>query len=79
MTFDPGDHEREQTLNAVGTLIMSIDPGAMVQRFVLLAEVVDADGERALWTLTAPDAKPWDTLGLMVYGQQLEQAETLRE
>ncbi len=68
------DELREQALSGVAALITDLDPGAMVQRFVLLAEVIDSDGERALWALTPPDARAWDTLGLIEYARLIEAA-----
>ena len=62
-------------LDAVSALVHEIDPGAMVQRFVLVAEVVDADGHRILWELVPPGAKAWDTLGLLGFALTREMAE----
>lgn len=46
----------------------------MLVRWVLLAEVIDTDGERAVWNMTSEDARAWDTLGLLTYATQIEQA-----
>lgn len=46
----------------------------MVTRLVVCAEVIDANGERGLWTLAPDDATAWDTLGMLTYALGLEQA-----
>lgn len=46
----------------------------MVTRWVVLVEVIDTNGERGLWTLAPDDATAWDTLGMLTYATQLEQA-----
>lgn len=57
--------ERQQlALNAVADLIHEVEPGSMVTRFVLIAEVVDPANERACWLLVPPDSRPWDVAGL---------------
>jgi hypothetical protein len=60
---------------AVSDLIQQLDPGAMVTRYILLAEVIDADSERAVWAFTAPDATKWDSLGLLEFGRLREYAD----
>lgn len=66
-------------LQAVADLIRAVDPGAMVQRFVALVEVIDEDGDRAVWCLTPPGAKAWDSLGLLAYAQSIEFAGQVGE
>lgn len=63
---------QHQAHDALADLIREIDPGAMLTRWVLLLEVVDDQGERALWTIAAPDQKAWDTLGLLDYARAVE-------
>jgi hypothetical protein len=65
--------DRNQAAHAaVSDLVQQIDPGAMVTRFVLLAEVIDAENDRALWSFVAPRATKWDTLGLLEFARVLE-------
>lgn len=59
----------------IGQLIEGLDPGAFVTRFVLVAEAIAPDGVRTLWTETHDGATSWDTLGLLTYATQAEQAE----
>lgn len=72
------DHEQvaqqEAALQAVGDLVGQLYPGAMVQRFVVIAEIIDADAERAVWCTTAPDQRAWDTLGLLDFARLIEHA-----
>jgi hypothetical protein len=65
--------------DAVSDLISKIDQGAMATRFALLIEVVDAEGERGLWAISPDGQKAWDTLGLLQYAIQLEQAASVRD
>lgn len=41
--------------------------GLMVTKWILAAEVLDADGERALESFASPDIRAWDTIGLFGY------------
>jgi hypothetical protein len=62
------------SVDHIAELIEGLDPGCIVTRFVMVAEVIDTDGDRALWVQTDDDAKPWDTFGLMQYALAVEQA-----
>lgn len=73
MSLEPGEAQH-LTNDALSDLIQQIDPNAMLTRWVVLAEIVDAEGERGLWTLSAPDQRAWDTLGLLDYARALEHA-----
>lgn len=68
------DECNEAALSAVSEFIYKIDNGSMVQRFVLLVDVIDTEGERSMWSFAPPGSKPWDTLGLLAFAMQLEQA-----
>lgn len=46
----------------------------MVTKWVLVAEVIDEDGERCVWADTAERQTAWDSLGLLNYATQMEQA-----
>lgn len=65
---DPCD---EAALDAVARLVAEVQPGSMVQRFVLLVEVIDED-DRWLSAFVAPGQKAWDTMGLLEYGLTYE-------
>jgi hypothetical protein len=66
------DDRQRAALTAVSDLVQQLDPGAMVTRFVVLAEVIDADNDRALWSFTAPDATKWDSMGLLQFALRRE-------
>jgi hypothetical protein len=76
--FFDDDEVRDVALSAISDLLQTIEPGSMVQRFVLLAEIIGADSERSVWMLTPPDAKAWDSLGLLEYAKQVELSATVR-
>lgn len=57
---------------AIGELIQRIDPGVMMTRFVLVAEVIDNDGGRSVWSVEAPGSTSWDVLGLLEYAKAAE-------
>ena len=67
-------HAGEMAQDMLADLIQKLDPGAMLTRFVGIVEVVDADGDRCVWTLVTPGATAWDSLGLMEYGKAIEYA-----
>lgn len=66
------DAIKERISNALSDILGS--EGEMVTRWVALVETIDSDGERALWCQTAENAKPWDTLGMLMFAVQQEQA-----
>jgi hypothetical protein len=66
----------EQAENVV--VQMFADRGDMVVRFVLVADVIDATGQRAQVVATAPEAQVVDVLGLLHFGVEV-QREAFRE
>ena len=51
------------------------DAGEMVTRWTLCAESIDADGHRGLWLLSPDDMHAWETIGILTYALQIEQAK----
>lgn len=49
--------------------------GQMATRWVVLVELIDAEGERGLWLEAPDDMRSWDTLGLLDYAGSLERAK----
>lgn len=47
---------------------------AYLMRFVVLAEIVDSKGERALLQVAADGMMRWDTLGLLEHARSVEWA-----
>jgi hypothetical protein len=50
-----------------------------LMRFVVLAEIVDSNGERAVWQVAADGMKRWDTLGMLDHARAVEHAATAQE
>lgn len=48
---------------------------AMVTKFVVIAEAMDNDGTRALWTISPLECKPWEVLGMLEFGKALEYSQ----
>lgn len=61
----------EQALAAVADFLQSVQPGGMVQKFVLIVETIDGE-DRWMSAFTAPGQKRWDSLGLLAYATVLE-------
>lgn len=51
--------------------------GFMATKWAVIAEVIDENGERSLWTLAPTGQLAWDTLGLLEFARQLEQADAV--
>jgi hypothetical protein len=58
----------------IAQLIEGLDPGALVTQFVVIAEVIGTEGERAMWIDTHDGATRWDTYGLLEYAMNQERA-----
>lgn len=58
----------------VGQIIEDLDPGCMVLKFILVAEVISADGARAVWIEAHEDASRGDKYGLLVEALETEKA-----
>lgn len=53
--------------DAVAKMVQDFEAGAVVTKFVVVAEVINTDGECGVWTTTHEGAKSWDVAGLLVY------------
>lgn len=51
--------------------------GALVNRWVLLADVVEENGERTLWSVAPSSVTNWDTLGMLAAGYELARLHTV--
>jgi hypothetical protein len=67
----------DDPLSIIAQLVEGLEPGALVTRFVVVAEIIAADGERKLWVDTDDDATRWDTYGLLTWALNEETAEQL--
>lgn len=61
----------------LGSAVASVlgEQGQMATRWVVLVEVIDAEGERGLWLESPDDMRAWDVLGLLGYAKALEEAK----
>lgn len=63
---------------AVSAFFGSLDvPDLSTGKFALIMEAIDADGSRNLYMATSDGQRAWDTLGLLMYGIQVEQTAQL--
>jgi hypothetical protein len=69
----------EQYSQELAAAIAPVFGDEMVTKWVFLCEVMDGDGRRATYLLSQPDARVWDSLGLLMFGLQVEQARTVVE
>lgn len=63
--------------SAVSEVLNEYEP-SVITRWVMMIEVIDADGSRGLWSFAHNNATPWDTCGLLQYGLQREQTRIMR-
>lgn len=61
----PTDQDRVQDI------VNSMEEGAMATLYILIAEGVDTQGRRAMYTSTTPEIAVWDELKLVEWGKQL--------
>ncbi|MDB5716270.1 MAG: hypothetical protein JWO15_3667 [Sphingomonadales bacterium] len=65
--------------NLVAQLIDGLDPGALVTKFVVIAEAIDTNGRRALYTASNEGAMNWDSVGLLRTALSMEEAAILKQ
>lgn len=71
-------HDIETDLGGRVQQLMQAE-GLMVNRWFAAIEVINADGERWVFTATHPDSMRWDSLGLIEYAKAMELAAQVRE
>jgi hypothetical protein len=64
----------DQVQGALADLLHRRD-NAMLTRFVVVAEVIEQEGERALWLLAPRDMKAWESIGMLEYARDLERQD----
>jgi len=60
-----------RALDLVAQLIQELQPGSMVNKFVLVVETADEE-DRWYSAFVAPGQKRWDSMGLLSYAQAVE-------
>ena len=70
------DDERFAKLQAVIQQALNEHDGQKnyLMRFVVLAEVIDPEGQRAVWQVAADGMMRWDTLGMLEHARATEHA-----
>ena len=62
----------EDTTAIMAQLVEHLDPGSVITGFVAVAEIIDPDGNTAIWTSAPETATKWATLGLLTYALERE-------
>ncbi|GAA4845495.1 hypothetical protein GCM10023201_40950 [Actinomycetospora corticicola] len=70
MDFDDLGDQLQGDLNAR----LHAADGSMLVKFVALAEVISTDGDRSLIAISTRDMQSWESLGMLEFARQLEQA-----
>lgn len=61
----------------VGDLFAEVQPDSMVTKFVIVAETIDAEGERCVSSFTSIGLKRWDSMGLLQFALACENDRTV--
>jgi hypothetical protein len=73
MSADFTDPLQRSINEAIGSALRG--NSEMATKWLALVEVMDGDGERALYMTTSDGMKAWDSLGLLMFGVQHEQSQ----
>lgn len=65
--------------SAVGHFLGLLGSDLSTGKFVLMVETIGPEGEQSMWMATGGQQKCWDTLGLLTYGLQYEQAAAIHD
>jgi hypothetical protein len=81
---NPGDAQSEDKpeledllFSAITDVLQNQSPGCMPIKFVVMIEVIDPDGTRALWTAAGPDVRAWDTKGMLLHALTIQLGQTM--
>lgn len=74
MADEDVDELGDRVHDDLATRLAAFGDGYMVTKYLAMVEVIGADGERSVVNLSTRDMRAWDSLGLLEYGRQLEQA-----
>lgn len=66
---------RDQVERAISTALQGVEQ-SILTKFVVIAETVDGDGQRGLWSMAGGDAMSWDTKGMLSEALDRERAAT---
>lgn len=76
---EQGERMQEAITEAISNAFASTGDGSMVTKWVALVEVLTPEGDRGVWTFTNPEAKNWDTMGLLMMAVDMERADVIAE
>ena len=64
---DSGDKrvELQEKIGDAISKVLSEFEGSLVVKFICAVDVMQANGERGLWSFTSPDATRWDIYGML--------------
>lgn len=62
----------------VSKIIDDLEPGTMVVKYFLVAEGMDVEGRRSLYTVSNPDATLWDSTMLLYFALKDEEAKIFK-
>lgn len=51
----------------VAQILEEMNPGCMMTKFILIAEGIDTDGERGVYTVQNDGAMLWDNIGMLEF------------
>jgi len=71
--------EEDKSDDLISQFVDGLDPGAMVTKFVVIAEGIDPQGERAVYTATHENANSWDVMGLLKYAMTREESSMVAD
>lgn len=66
----------QDTLYDALAKVVHNDEGGLVSKWLCLVEVIQKDGNRAIWALASTDLAPWDQLGLIEFHSRVLHAHT---
>jgi hypothetical protein len=69
------DAQPEADESLIAKLIEDLSPGAFVTKFIVVAEIIETDGERAVCVTASDDLRRWDTYGLLTEALMTEKSQ----
>jgi hypothetical protein len=67
--------DHTDAISHVAQIIEHLEPGGLVTRFIVVAEVIDANGDRGVWINANDGATRGDKYGLLVEALEEERAK----
>jgi hypothetical protein len=64
--------------DALSTMFREKKDGTLLNRFVVVAEVIDPEGQESLWLASNSGMAPWSMVGFLEYGKSIASAGITR-